>query len=1168
MTLDPPLLDFGAVKVGHPVKRMVQLVNQSDGLLRYSLLCRPAPACPDPSSDPPSLGGGAEEGEGQQEGDGVPEAGACRVEWRGRSGVAVEEVREEEVWVDEPQGLLAARASKQVAVTLFPRFRKHYSLQLLHQQQQCPAMPCLAPSLPSSQPLSRLRHHMPHSSRPCRQGSSQPLGLQVTDVLMQGTPKQVAWGMLGLAHINAELSAGVTALELELNRMEERGSLTTEAASKALRPFILDLGCAAEGSELVVVKLELSNTLPLPAAWELHSYDDPDLDMENWVERGRPQTQADIDRAFILEQQIFQVKPRSGLLQPGGSAHITLAYKPAVKGSHQLPLFMHIADGKRLHVQLHGSTVQPPVQRLALTTTTRTFTFDPTPIGEEDPPRQLYLLRNGGPGPVEFTVDVAPLQRMVQEDHRFHVLRLCSSTHGSIPEGGSAALVWQFVPLEPKVYRVQVPLVLSDGSQELITLQGRGYHPARPLEPPPLATEGDRDWAAWAGFNAAPGPGLAPLRLALPSLDLMDLGTALPRGVLRQVLVLTNTCPYPLKFEWRLGVMASSQALQGGHLEVTPTSGLLEPGELGVMRFTLTAGLVPCLLEAEVACHVSVDTDSLLGALQQAQEQEAAEAAAAGLGCTDTGSVIEEVVAQHPALPSRPPLQGTARLLGKELAGTSSVGLGRATLREGAGASSRLPVHQYMTSAAVAKMGRLGEQWQQTLHSLRQQQLDASAPPEYPAPQTLCITLRARVLTPRQIRNGLFIPARDVPNVQAQLGAGALWVPPTQRPFWSDPELKQPELLAKALRPRAPSPSPRQSVLREDHGWTSNSPSNAVDTAVEDSQENLAAGSGRPHNESGVQSDGLGAVSDTQHASEPLDLSFATGLLPGAGGSSLGGPLPPVLETSEEVASEPSGLPHSPDTSALHSQPTPPAPADEGRAAAEETTLESLLPHSLEAELSTANTAASRESTAAFQTAWQPVPRVEAPVVPPRPSATPGQAALSAAHALLQQLLREALDPDRQPELAQALANLPRAPLPAFVQVSQEESQQPAAERDRAVSDKERRLWVGDITGEAVRKNDPEGCRAVGAEGSAADHRATGGYYSRPQGAVELWDEVTGQQTASGLAGEKSQAPSIEENALAAVLRDAGFQEFAEAVVESALLSIIQEAAAGEFGDS
>ncbi|GFH32276.1 cilia- and flagella-associated protein 65, partial [Haematococcus lacustris] len=94
------------------------------------------------------------------------------------------------------------------------------------------------------------------------------------------------------------------------------------------------------------------------------------------------------DRAFILEQQIFQVKPRSGLLQPGGSAHITLAYKPAVKGSHQLPLFMHIADGKRLHVQLHGSTVQPPVQRLALTTTTRTFTFDPTPIGEEDPPRQ------------------------------------------------------------------------------------------------------------------------------------------------------------------------------------------------------------------------------------------------------------------------------------------------------------------------------------------------------------------------------------------------------------------------------------------------------------------------------------------------------------------------------------------------------------------------------------------------------------------------------------------------------------------------------------------------------------------------------------------------------------------------------------------------------------
>jgi hypothetical protein len=39
LVIEPPLLDFGPVKVGHAVKRVVNLVNNSDGVLRYSLEC-------------------------------------------------------------------------------------------------------------------------------------------------------------------------------------------------------------------------------------------------------------------------------------------------------------------------------------------------------------------------------------------------------------------------------------------------------------------------------------------------------------------------------------------------------------------------------------------------------------------------------------------------------------------------------------------------------------------------------------------------------------------------------------------------------------------------------------------------------------------------------------------------------------------------------------------------------------------------------------------------------------------------------------------------------------------------------------------------------------------------------------------------------------------------
>lgn len=51
------------------------------------------------------------------------------------------------------------------------------------------------------------------------------------------------------------------------------------------------------------------------------------------------------------------------------------------------------------------------------------------------------------------------------------VIRLCSETDGVVPEGGAAALNWQFTPLEAKHYSVDVPVLLANGSAELVTLQ-------------------------------------------------------------------------------------------------------------------------------------------------------------------------------------------------------------------------------------------------------------------------------------------------------------------------------------------------------------------------------------------------------------------------------------------------------------------------------------------------------------------------------------------------------------------------------------------------------------------------------------------------------------------------------------------------------------------------
>jgi hypothetical protein len=51
------------------------------------------------------------------------------------------------------------------------------------------------------------------------------------------------------------------------------------------------------------------------------------------------------------------------------------------------------------------------------------------------------------------------------------VIRLVSPPEGTIPAYGTSPLTLQFAPLEARYYSVTLPVLLGDGSQELITLQ-------------------------------------------------------------------------------------------------------------------------------------------------------------------------------------------------------------------------------------------------------------------------------------------------------------------------------------------------------------------------------------------------------------------------------------------------------------------------------------------------------------------------------------------------------------------------------------------------------------------------------------------------------------------------------------------------------------------------
>lgn len=171
--------------------------------------------------------------------------------------------------------------------------------------------------------------------------------------------------MLGVQRLNAELCSPVSCAELQARALADKGLLTNDNAAALLPPFELDLGVLAVGAAPRAAWLRLSNAGALPVAWELHSYDKPEVcwlvgdavsgtvhvslhvdvhactpasthctfsitrmhacmqvELERWVEPAKPLSPAEQARAFIIDHAIFGVQPHSTELQPGQPAEV------------------------------------------------------------------------------------------------------------------------------------------------------------------------------------------------------------------------------------------------------------------------------------------------------------------------------------------------------------------------------------------------------------------------------------------------------------------------------------------------------------------------------------------------------------------------------------------------------------------------------------------------------------------------------------------------------------------------------------------------------------------------------------------------------------------------------------------------------------------------------
>lgn len=116
-----------------------------------------------------------------------------------------------------------------------------------------------------------------------------------------------------------------------------------------------------------VIYLSLHNSGVVTVDWIFQFLNDLEVDIEHWVDPG-DYTEDQINQNFILDNNIFEIFPRTGNLKPQETVLIQLTYTHEVSGAHSLPVVFRLKNGasragKEVMINFIGYTI-PPNQKV------------------------------------------------------------------------------------------------------------------------------------------------------------------------------------------------------------------------------------------------------------------------------------------------------------------------------------------------------------------------------------------------------------------------------------------------------------------------------------------------------------------------------------------------------------------------------------------------------------------------------------------------------------------------------------------------------------------------------------------------------------------------------------------------------------------------------------
>eukprot|EP00002_Diphylleia_rotans_P038314 TRINITY_DN8696_c0_g1_i8.p1 TRINITY_DN8696_c0_g1~~TRINITY_DN8696_c0_g1_i8.p1 ORF type:complete len:701 (+),score=134.75 TRINITY_DN8696_c0_g1_i8:1009-3111(+) len=351
------------------------------------------------------------------------------------------------------------------------------------------------------------------------------------------------------------------------------------------KSFRLDFGAIEYGSDPCETSFLLENNQCLPVTWKLKFPNEYEVEVERWADNGML-TDGEAAIAQILDHELFRLSEKTGTLQHGETIALTVTYSPTLVGVHEIPVLLEFANGKKMAIMFCGKTLRNEDPFLHMYDDV--MNLESMPIGGDIYPVQYYELFNAGSGVLEFNIDTTPLQKLKEENMDCDVIK-CDVTSGEIAGGSRFLIPFIFQPLEPKEYTAVLDLTTNAGDKVAISVKGVAYNPTNQKKEEQIPTT---QVAIPKCQKLMPAKQIASL-----TKEVFDFGYIPTNCIKRELVDITNTTGHDIFFHWDLSNPALALIL-----DISPSSGLLFPGQSVVLRVTYKSGPLPSVHDFDIIC--------------------------------------------------------------------------------------------------------------------------------------------------------------------------------------------------------------------------------------------------------------------------------------------------------------------------------------------------------------------------------------------------------------------------------------------------------------------------------------------------------------------------------------------------------------------------------------